>query len=289
MNYIGLLRPNHWIKNLIIFLGIFIALVETNDGLTQGLIFESIILFVAAICISSGNYILNDLTDLRNDLKNPLKKTNLLARKLISKKKAILFMIIFWSVGFVIGILFLNMIILSLLVLLWVFAILYNVKPFRLKDIAFIDVIEESLNNPLRFLIGYFLLMASWPHYLIVVLLLTYSCVLMTGKRFSELKLLGKKAASNYRRVFKFYSSKSLHLALLIYSVISIICLELLALKFNNYFHIIVILFIIHLFWYYRILIRKKEGMPEPVYVYKETLFAVYSLVMLILAFIIIV
>ena len=32
--------------------------------------------------------------------------------------------------------------------------IIYNVKPIRSKDIVFIDVLSESVNNPLRFLLG---------------------------------------------------------------------------------------------------------------------------------------
>ena len=33
---------------------------------------------------------------------------------------------------------------------------MYNVKPFRFKDIVYLDVIIESLNNPIRFL-GWFI------------------------------------------------------------------------------------------------------------------------------------
>ena len=42
-----------------------------------------------------------------------------------------------------------------------VFGVLYNVRPIRAKDRAFLDVIVESVNNPLRFLFGWF---AVTPH-----------------------------------------------------------------------------------------------------------------------------
>ena len=33
---------------------------------------------------------------------------------------------------------------------------LYNVPPIRIKDYAYFDVLAESVNNPLRFLVGWF-------------------------------------------------------------------------------------------------------------------------------------
>ena len=33
--------------------------------------------------------------------------------------------------------------------------ILYNVEPIRTKDRAYVDVLSESINNPLRFLLGW--------------------------------------------------------------------------------------------------------------------------------------
>ena len=39
---------------------------------------------------------------------------------------------------------------------LWLFVmgILYNVKPFRTKEIPYVDVLSESVNNAIRLLIG---------------------------------------------------------------------------------------------------------------------------------------
>jgi hypothetical protein len=33
--------------------------------------------------------------------------------------------------------------------------IFYNVRPMRTKDRAYLDVISESINNPLRLMIGW--------------------------------------------------------------------------------------------------------------------------------------
>ena len=39
---------------------------------------------------------------------------------------------------------------------------LYNLKPLRLKDVFLIDVILESANNPLRFLMGWSVLLPEF-------------------------------------------------------------------------------------------------------------------------------
>ena len=40
---------------------------------------------------------------------------------------------------------------------LLVMGIIYNVKPLRTKDIPFLDVISESVNNMIRLLLGWFI------------------------------------------------------------------------------------------------------------------------------------
>ena len=41
--------------------------------------------------------------------------------------------------------------------------IIYNVPPFRTKDIPYLDVLSESLNNPLRFILGWHMIIDSFP------------------------------------------------------------------------------------------------------------------------------
>jgi len=44
------------------------------------------------------------------------------------------------------------------LVLLLIMGVVYNVEPLRSKDKPYLDVISESVNNPIRFLVGWFVL-----------------------------------------------------------------------------------------------------------------------------------
>ena len=40
---------------------------------------------------------------------------------------------------------------------LLVMGVLYNVKPIRTKDIVYLDVLSESINNMIRLLLGWFI------------------------------------------------------------------------------------------------------------------------------------
>ncbi len=92
---------------------------------------------------------------------------------------------------------------------------LYNIKPFRLKDVAFIDVSIESLNNPIRLTIGWFSVAPNMvPPITIVLAIFFVGVYLMTLKRFSEIRMLKKEISTRdivkYRKSFMVYSEKSL-------------------------------------------------------------------------------
>ena len=40
---------------------------------------------------------------------------------------------------------------------LWVMGCVYNVPPMRTKDRPWLDVLSEAINNPLRLLIGWYM------------------------------------------------------------------------------------------------------------------------------------
>jgi len=97
---------------------------------------------------------------------------------------------------------------------------IYNLKPLRAKDAPYVDVLTESVNNPLRMLAGWFisgsLLIPS------ISLLMSYwmiGCYFMALKRYAEYRDLGDSAvAAAYRKSFKFYTEERLLTSVLFYS-----------------------------------------------------------------------
>lgn len=67
--FIRSMRPSQWTKNVIVFAGILFS----GNPLNMHLLLRSSIAF-AIFCLLSGSwYILNDLTDRKQDIRHPLK------------------------------------------------------------------------------------------------------------------------------------------------------------------------------------------------------------------------
>ena len=72
---------------------------------------------------------------------------------------------------------------------LWVMGCVYNIPPVRSKDLPYVDVLSEAINNPIRMLAGWFIVTDSTiaPS----SLLLSYwmiGCYFMALKRYAEFR-----------------------------------------------------------------------------------------------------
>ena len=96
--------------------------------------------------------------------------------------------------------LFPNRLYIITLAVLMGFALLYNINPIRLKDKAFLDVISESINNPLRLLLGWYAVVPAdyrlLPPLSIIFAWWFFGALLMTGKRYSEYRFIGDDEVS---------------------------------------------------------------------------------------------
>lgn len=70
MRYVRALRPEHWLKNLLVFVPLFAA----QAFLQPASIWKAFLAFLAYGCIASGGYLFNDLIDLDADRHHPQKK-----------------------------------------------------------------------------------------------------------------------------------------------------------------------------------------------------------------------
>ena len=83
MEYIYILRPWQWVKNLLILVPVILTRSFSFDNIENNLI-----IFISFSLLASGNYILNDLKDLQNDKLHPKKKFRPIANGKINKNNA---------------------------------------------------------------------------------------------------------------------------------------------------------------------------------------------------------
>jgi decaprenyl-phosphate phosphoribosyltransferase len=223
-SYFQILRINHWFKNLFLIFGIVTGLWYTQSSLFQfDVLVKTLMAFLIASILSSSNYIINQIADADFDKKHDSKKDRPIPSGRISILRAkflaillmfscIVFSYTLFSVSFSIT-----------LLLFGLAGFVYNIRPVRLKDIPYIDVLAESINNPIRFLLGWYIVFPlQFPP--VVILLLTWSvgALLMTAKRYDELMFYGNKLVL-YRATFKSYSLASLKFMLILYSILTLI------------------------------------------------------------------
>lgn len=146
-DYIKLLRPSHYIKNLFVYIPAFFGGAMTN----RANILAATITFVAFCFVCSSVYCLNDIMDAEADKAHPVKRNRPLASGRIGKKSAFWLMSACLVLGIAIMLLSGNLETLWILLIYYVLNVAYCLK---LKELAIVDVCIISFGFALRLIAG---------------------------------------------------------------------------------------------------------------------------------------
>src|SRR3954463_7780171 len=104
---------------------------------------------------------------------------------------------------------------------LLVMGVVYNVRPVRSKDLPYVDVLSESINNPIRLLLGWFAVTdAEVPPVSLLIAYWMIGAFFMATKRFAEYRSIGDTAAAGaYRSSFLHYNEERLLLSMVFYAI----------------------------------------------------------------------
>lgn len=216
--YIRIARPDHWFKNVFMVPGIVLAFYDSPELLTWKSI-PTILVGLLAVClVASSNYVINEIIDAPLDKLHPVKKD----RPIPAGKVRLTIAYVQWILLGVVGLYVSGEVgthffwsAFSLLVM----GLIYNVPPLRSKDLPYVDVLSESVNNPIRLFLGWYatgnlfhpplsLVMAYWM----------IGAFFMAVKRFAEYRYIAnKETAGKYRKSFRYYSETTLLIAIAYY------------------------------------------------------------------------
>lgn len=286
--YLQSLRLERWPRSLAIIPG-FIAVFILSPGLIEAirpvpLFFKLVLAFGLTWLISTANYIVNEITDAPYDKHHPQKKNRPLIHNQISPGKLLIlwFVMVAASIAAAL-ILFNSNFVLALLALL-VAGILYNVPPVRLKDVPFLDSTVESANNPIRFLIGWYIVQTTFPPLSLLLAWWCFGNFLMIGKRVAEKKFLTEAESAGYRLSLKKYSHCMLMSFMIINGLLFVITFSLFALEIKYLTFLWSLPFIIiYLVMFLRKSLKDREGAEEPEKLLKNPHFALYTLFLVII------
>lgn len=278
------MRPDHWIKQLFILPGFVFALFKLPEVDRAGLMLRLLQGFFAVCLIASANYVINEWLDRDFDRFHPIKKHRSVVEKGADPRIVYGLYAVLSAAGlvlsFLIGLPFgINAL------LLWIMGILYNVKPFRTKDIPFLDVLSESVNNALRLMLGWFLVTEQYlPPSSLVFGYWMAGAFLMDVKRFSEYRMIGNpETAGLYRKSFRHYTEKSLLLSAFFYGMCATMFLGVFLIKYDVNM-VLLMPPLIGLFCYYFFISYKKDSAAQkPEKLFRERGLMIYVLILLAL------
>jgi 4-hydroxybenzoate polyprenyltransferase len=221
--YIRIMRFDHWIKQLFILPGVAFAVALAGVEDIKSLVIRLILGFLATCFIASANYIINEWLDREFDKYHPTKKNRPAVSASLKARFVYLLYAIFAIIGLVLAY-FPGLLVIITEALLLFMGIVYNVKPMRTKEIPFVDVLSESINNALRLLIGWFIVTSDYyPPVTIVLGFWMGGAFLMAVKRYAEYRMIGDpKRAALYRKSFAKYTEKSLLVSSFYYGLTSV-------------------------------------------------------------------
>jgi len=214
----SLLRLDHSVKQVFVIPGIVIAASLTGAALDRGLLVRTLLGVAAVMAAASSNYVLNELLDAPFDRLHPTKRLRPAACRSVSIPLAYAQWLLVGALGFALA-LEVSLPLFFSVLSLWIMGCLYNIPPIRTKDVPYLDVLSESINNPIRLCVGWYIVTASViPPVSLLVAYWMLGAYFMALKRFSEYRQIGRDSAVKYRRSFEFYNEQSLLTSVLFYA-----------------------------------------------------------------------
>jgi decaprenyl-phosphate phosphoribosyltransferase len=281
--YVQIARVDHWFKNSFMLLGVLLAVFYQPELLVSASLVPLALALVATCLVASSNYVLNELLDGPQDLKHPVKRH----RPVPSGKVRPAWAYAEWLGLAIVGLglaWLINLPFFLSALWLWVMGILYNVPPVRSKEWPYIDVLSESVNNPIRLLLGWFALIGDRvPPLSLALSYWMIGAFFMAMKRYAEYRHIGDPVvAAQYRRSFAHYTEERLLISILFYATACALFAGIFIVRYK----VELILFVplaAGLFSYYLSLGLKPDSPTQnPEKLYRERGFVMYLVVCLV-------
>lgn len=217
-DYASIARPDHWFKNVFMALGVLLAFFYHPEVLTWAAMLNIAIAVAATCLIASSNYTINEILDAPTDRSHPTKQSRPIPAGRIWLPAAYVQWVLLGCVGLALAAQ-INIAFFWTGASLLFMGLMYNIPPVRTKEIPYLDVLSESVNNPIRLLLGWFAVTATEvPPVSLLIAYWMIGAFFMGAKRFAEYRYIGdKERAAAYRNSFRYYDENRLLVSLIFY------------------------------------------------------------------------
>ncbi len=278
--YVQIARVDHWFKNSFMVLGVVLAIFY-EPSVVNWHSAASLALAVLATCfVASSNYTLNEILDAPNDRLHPEKRFRPVPSGRVRIGLGYAQWLILAVAGFAIA-WSINAYFFASAVFLWVMGVAYNVPPVRTKEWPYVDVLSESINNPIRLLLGWFALVTGrFPPLSLAIAYWMIGAFFMAMKRYAEYRHIGDpRVAAAYRRSFAYYTEDRLLISLFFYATACALFSGIFIVRYHPEL-ILFVPFAAGLFAYYMKLgLQPDSPTQNPEKLYKQRGFVAYLIV----------
>ncbi len=290
--HLAITRLDHSIKNIFVLPGVIIPLSIYPALLDGALVVRLVIALIAITLVACSNYVINEVLDAPFDRLHPTKKNRAAARGHVNVSIAYVQWILMMVAGVLIGFFFVGHMFALTAAFLWVMGCFYNIPPVRTKDIPYLDVLTESINNPFRMLLGWYAVTSLLvPPISLLISYWMIGCYFMGLKRFSELNEIGDRGvAGSYRASFKRYTPESLLVSVVFYASTAMLFFGAFIIRYRIELILGFPLVALVMAVYFRLAFKPESSVQNPEKLYREPAlmgwFSVTVVVMVLLLFI---
>ena len=219
MGHIRIMRVDHWTKNVFVLPGVLAASSLNGVPLGVDTLWTVLAGLLAVGLVASSNYTLNEVLDAPFDRHHPSKSARPVPSGQVHIPLAYLQWILLGIIGVGIGWM-LGERFAAALVALWVMGCIYNIPPVRSKDVPYLDVLTEAINNPIRLIAGWYLVVATVvPPATLLICYWMVGCYFMAIKRLAEgRQLASADRLTAYRRSLAFFTRERMLIAIMFYA-----------------------------------------------------------------------
>src|SRR4030066_206902 len=280
IGYIKIARIDHWIKNIFIIPGIVCAFALDQNINKNNILIRVIVGFISVCIVSSSNYTLNEIVDAPYDCYHPTKQNRPIPSGLVNINIALVQWLILGIMGVLIGLCISYYYALVMIALL-VMGCVYNIKPVRSKDIPYVDILTEAINNPIRMLAGWYI----FSNVIVPPASLLFSywmggSYFIAIKRFAEYKNIGEKNILNaYRKSLAYFTEPKLLVAIMFFGSASMLFLGAFIMRYRIELIITVPLISLVMAIYFDLSFKEESAAQNPEKLYKEPTLIIATLI----------
>jgi len=218
-DFISILRPQQWYKNLIVFM----ALIYSGNMFHISYLNDTIIGFVCLCLVSSSGYIINDLLDIRYDRQHLEKSKRPIASGRIGRPAAL----VCAGVLLVLGMLFAFNLDPRFAVLAGLLFLLTLAYSAFIKNTLFLDILLIAVNFVIRAVSGAYIISVYVSPWLVMCPFFL-SLFLSAGKRMAESNI-----SAGFRPVLKLYTREITSTMMIITTTLLIMVYSLYTIEVN--------------------------------------------------------